>query len=101
MKKHDANVFISPEHLSALQGDVMYANCPIAFISFNDGDPDIYARVMEYTKEQIQTWVMPDGIQIVNIPLMVFLYYLTPPFFLCGDVVGKEIAKIKSIQLLN
>ncbi len=102
MTKKEAALYTSDECLKALQNDVMYRDRPIVRVSFNDNDPDIYARLIEHSQERVQMWMTPDGLCQVNVPQVIVLYYLTPQSnFLCGDAVGKETSKIKSIQFLN
>ncbi|NTV44315.1 MAG: hypothetical protein HGA67_01290 [Candidatus Yonathbacteria bacterium] len=105
MIEYDESIFTSDAYLQALQEGVMYRTCPIARVSFNDGDPDVYARCIGQNEDQIQAWMTPDGVQIMKAPSLVSLYYMRPFSEYClrpwGEVVGKEPSKIKSIQFLN
>jgi hypothetical protein len=103
----DPEILISEEYLKALEGGNMYKDRPIVYVSFNDGDPDIYARLIEETPEQVQRWITPEGAKTVHISKIILLYYMRPYSCSCqcyspwGDVVGKEPNRIQSLRTLN
>lgn len=87
-----------------LKASPMFRDRPLVYVSFNDGDPDIVARLVDDTPEQVRVLISPESVECLSSPRIISLYYLRPSdhsSLLSGDVIGKYPSEIRSITTLS